>query len=714
MANVPYSPVPTVAPGGRPTSPITENVPKGAFGETIAEAIGHLGSTISGAGDEMFNRAKAMQELAQQSEANQAVANYQIELGKAHADYQTLQGKNAVDAFPKYIDSTEEIRQKVGSSLSSPYAQKLFDNESRQTRGRSIFNAAGHAATENRKFAQGASKARIDAAGNAAMQTPEDEEAFQAGLSTVRNETEMEGTLSGWSDDQKADAVANATSQYHVKRVQALAKQAPFTAQKLLDTAVSRGDIKGQDIGKITDYVASQTHAVGARQISSEVLSGNNLSFGAKPVDIKLAQMAIGGYESGSNYSTIGPTHPTMGAALGKYQVMSANLPEWLKQSNLPPMTDAEFLKSPSAQDQVFNTIFGGYMKEGGSFNEAASKWFSGKSIAESGLRKDINGTTVQKYLANTNAILAHNAPLADKVAAAKARAEELSPNDPLMGDYAEQRIITDTNKTNAIKRDDEWNNKQAVENVLVTGGPDGKIPTSVEELKAADPKAEAAFNAMLPSDQRKYMKVLAQNAKGDTAFTDEKLREYARLKGMAQTDPAEFLSQDVVSADLPISARKELVNLQGKLSKNAEADPRGARAIGILKPMLQDAGITTKDKDTYYQFYGALMNSLQDYQDENKKAPDTKEVQVIGARLLQQQVYSPGMLWDTKAPLFQIPVPDDAAKIIKADPRWTEIGITPTDEQVRRIYVQSQYQKLYGGKASAAKAAVGPQVPRE
>lgn len=714
MASIPYDPTPSVAPSAPPTPYRSENVPAGAFGQGIAEATQHLGAVMQKSGDELWQRAIAMQQLSQQSEANTAVANYQIELGKAHANFQSTEGKNAVDQFPDYIESTEKLRTDIGAGLTSDYARKLFDAETRSTRGRSIFNAAGHAATENKRFALGASKARIDAAGSAALSEPTDESEFQSGLKTANDEVEQQAALQGWSPEQKEQARANETSKLWVQRIQGLAKQQPFTAQKLLDKAVADGSIKGEAIGKITDYVNKQTYTVGARQLSNEVLSGGNLSFGSKPVDVKQAQAAIGGYESGGNYNAVGPTHATMGRALGKYQVMEANLPDWLAKSGIPAMTPAEFLKSPSAQDQVFNTIFGGYMKEHGSFNEAASMWFSGKTMAEAGGRKDVNGTTVPSYLANTNAILARTMPLSDKVAAGKARALEASPNDPMLGDYVEQRIIADSNREAAVKRDDEFRNRQQVESVLVTGDKDGHIPTSPEELKAASPEAEAAWNAMQPSDQRKYMKVLAQNAKGDTAWTEDKLRDYSRIKGMAQADPAEFLSQDVVSMDLPVSARKELVNLQAKLKGKAEGDPRVTAAIGILKPDLQAAGITTKDKDTYYQFVGALQDALETYQADNKKAPPADEVRKIGARLLQTVPGSGyfGSSWGASQ-MYQLPVPDDAAKIIKEDPSWAALGITPTDEQVRRIYSRSQYNKLYGGKATPSKPS-GPQAPRE
>src|SRR5437879_1731285 len=100
----------------------------------------------------------------------------------------------------------------------------------------------------------------------------------------------------------------------------------------------------------------------------------------------------------------------------------------------------------------------------------------------------------------------------------------------------------------------------------------------------------------------------------------------------MERVDPVEFLAQDIPSLDMPMSARKELINLQGRATVKAEGDPRVTRAINILKPDLQAAGITTKNKDEYYQFVGGLQDALETYQQDNKKSPPADEIRKIGA----------------------------------------------------------------------------------
>lgn len=144
---------------------------------------------------------------------------------------------------------------------------------------------------------------------------------------------------------------------------------------------------------------------------ASPVMVGNRsdaLSYGAGPVSIDRAKRAIGTFESGNNYESVGPqTH--LGRALGRYQVMEKELPRQLKQAGLPPMTPHEFLRDPEAQDKLFENAFGGLMNKYGNFNDTASMWFSGRPAAEAGNRRDVLGTTVPQYLANTNAILARD-----------------------------------------------------------------------------------------------------------------------------------------------------------------------------------------------------------------------------------------------------------------------------------------------------------------
>ena len=83
---------------------------------------------------------------------------------------------------------------------------------------------------------------------------------------------------------------------------------------------------------------------------------------------------AEGQQESGGNYDAVNSSS----GALGRWQVMPANLPGWLAQSGLPNMTASQYLHSPKAQDRLAWVILGGDFDRYGA-RGAASVWYSGQ-----------------------------------------------------------------------------------------------------------------------------------------------------------------------------------------------------------------------------------------------------------------------------------------------------------------------------------------------
>jgi hypothetical protein len=712
MPQVPYTGVPTVAPELNPQPRYTADVRPESFGVNVWQAVQNLGNTTQKVGDEVYARGLAMQDLYNHSEAQQAASDYMQKAGELHANFSSLQGKAAVDAYPQYISDLKDARANVRNGLSNGMSAKLYDSESLSTMGRTIFNGAGHAATQNKVYAVGASEARVAAISDRTLSTPQDEDAFQDGLQDAEDEVRAQGQLKGWGGDQVEEAVSQQTSGLWAQRIKGLVKTQPITAGKMLEQAVKDGDVQGEDIAKLTNLVQASRNTVGARMISHDVATGASGRWGEGPVDIKQAAQAVAQVESGGNYDAIGPT-TAHGRALGKYQVTEENLPEFLAKAGLPAMDAEEFLRNHSAQDQVFAAVFGGYMKQTGSANDAASMWLTGRTQAAAGVAKDAFGTDAKAYVARFNAALGQNAPLAAKIDMGNRLAAEQVPDDPLFPDYVRDRITTDNNKQISVRRDDDFHNRQTIETALM-GQEGGKLPTTVEEL-TADPKTADAWERLVqdnPAAARRYMGVMARNAKGDHNWNDDSLRKYQAFKGLAQNDPAEFADANVIETDLPNSAKRELINLQQRVRGQATGDPRVQRAINILTPDLQAAGISRKaDKDQYDEFTGALADQLQDFAQENKRAPKVDEVKTIGARLLQAHT-TKGWLWNSQTPTFQIPVPSEEAEKIKASPEWTKLGVTPTDQQVQRIYTRKTYQDLYGGTPKSATVPAGAKAP--
>lgn len=710
---VPYSGAPEVSPELRPLSSVGVNSPLAAFGGATAQATEGFGKALAGAGTELFNRAAAMQQLNEQARASEAASDFTTQLGQLHADFTSKQGKDAVDSYQGYIAGVNSLRQKIRDGLGSDFARKTYDQESRFMQARAIWSAAGYVGSQNRQFILGASQARIDTAANAALITPEDEEAFQHSIETTKSEIQHQAQLGGWDPDKTNLESANAVSKLWSARIQGLAKTAPFTAQRLLDKAIQDKQIVGSDLAALQDFVKKQQYTTGARAEAGKIMAGNSLAFGEGRVPIDKAAMAIGGFESHNNYAAVGPETKTMGHGLGKFQTMSKNLAPWLAEAGMPTMTESQFLADGAAQEKLFAFKFGQYMDEYGSFNNAAKMWFAGTTNPKPGANdatSTTKGTTVPGYLSGTNAILARGASASDLSNAARARAQQLAPNDPTFGDYLEQHTMTLHNNQMRIQREDEFNNRQTIENALVTGQQNGAMPTTVEDL-TIDPDVKLAWDALKPSDQRKYMGVLAKNAKGDIAWTPDSLKSYQKMVGAAidpmrsPEDTEEFMKTDITTMDIPISAKRELIKMQMKVFKNQDAAPQMGHALAVLGPTLQAAGIDKKNKDDYNQFLGSLHEVMTQFLADNKAPPKDKDIQVMGSRLLQQMKtpawYNP---WST-TPMYQITVPDEAKKMI-TDSWVRQHGAMPTDQQIQGIYTASQYQNLYGKSRT-------PSVPR-
>lgn len=118
--------------------------------------------------------------------------------------------------------------------------------------------------------------------------------------------------------------------------------------------------------------------------------------------------------DGSGGYAAVGPTHPKMGRALGRYQVMEANIGPWSKAALGREVTAEEFLATPEIQDAVFDHRFGGYVQKYGNPQDAASAWFTGRPLAQGANAKDVLGTSGSEYVNKFNNALAGAGILSD------------------------------------------------------------------------------------------------------------------------------------------------------------------------------------------------------------------------------------------------------------------------------------------------------------
>lgn len=108
---------------------------------------------------------------------------------------------------------------------------------------------------------------------------------------------------------------------------------------------------------------------------------------------------AIASIESAGSgdYAAVGPTHPKLGRALGRYQVMEANIGPWSKKHLGREVTPDEFLADPKLQDAIFDAEFGSYVQKYGP-EGAAQAWFGGEGGVGKLGRQDSLGTSIGEY----------------------------------------------------------------------------------------------------------------------------------------------------------------------------------------------------------------------------------------------------------------------------------------------------------------------------
>lgn len=138
----------------------------------------------------------------------------------------------------------------------------------------------------------------------------------------------------------------------------------------------------------------------GGNDVASALLPSQDIGLGAgSPADMDAYRNAIASIESAGSgdYSAIGPTHDTLGRALGKYQIMEANIAPWAREALGREVTADEFLANPELQDAIFDHRFGQYVQKYGPAG-AAQAWLGGEGGVGKLGRTDALGTSIGDY----------------------------------------------------------------------------------------------------------------------------------------------------------------------------------------------------------------------------------------------------------------------------------------------------------------------------
>ncbi len=177
------------------------------------------------------------------------------------------------------------------------------------------------------------------------------------------------------------------------QKVKATAQDASVLVGRRPRKEVAPYDPAKEDNQVFQDMILSYMQNTGPMVDTSYQGTGGGGGF--KPVEgpLSAAREAIAAVESSGNYKAIGPV-VEKGAykgqrAIGRYQVMEGNIGPWTEEALGRRLTTEEFLADQQAQDAVVEYQLSKSVKKYGTYEDAASVWFTGRPVAQAGNASD-------------------------------------------------------------------------------------------------------------------------------------------------------------------------------------------------------------------------------------------------------------------------------------------------------------------------------------
>lgn len=256
------------------------------------------------------------------------------------------------------------------------------------------------------------------------------------GLNYGGNEAEVENKEVGWIDSKGSLNIFGklkvpGTNQTFRKAAKDIAKQedkvdskkALYTkilnnadeSDRYQSSAISTAKVMFKSLDKQSKQIAEKKEAMASYQdlILSMTDKQPHMRFGGRVEykeggeigddDVTKLAEAIGAFESSGKYDALGKRvtkGPYKGQqALGKYQVMPDNLPEWSKEALGREVSVEEFLSHPEIQDKIARHRVGVLYKQYKNPKDVASAWFSGGPLSKDKGQTDDNNTNVPDYV---------------------------------------------------------------------------------------------------------------------------------------------------------------------------------------------------------------------------------------------------------------------------------------------------------------------------
>lgn len=281
MPQIPVQAEPLVKPSGQPISPLRIDARSDAFGSTVARGIREVGSAVSGAGDAGADAAIKFQHIQNQASVDEAYANkFSPEFRDMYQKYYALQGKDAVEQMPQYIQDMTALRNKHADDLANPAQKHLFNQMSRRRVEMELDGMARYADNQNKVWRKNTSDAFLKSQVDQAGDFYNDEVKFGSAIGAGAAEIDRYGAQSGQSSEEMRARVSKFTADVWSNRVRRMAMLDPLGAQKLYDGNKTQ---MTEHAVQLEHELKGLTYPVQARQIADASIA----AIPATKVDIR-------------------------------------------------------------------------------------------------------------------------------------------------------------------------------------------------------------------------------------------------------------------------------------------------------------------------------------------------------------------------------------------------------------------------------------------
>jgi len=205
MPKAPYTPNVDVALSGQEIPEFRPTVRPEAFGVNVGQAIEKLGSTFEQAGNQVFNTAVQLQEEHLRTKAMNASTQYYAQTAKTRQDFLAAENPGP-EGLQKYIKDIGDARDKIRGTIAEPYAQRLYDNETRVDLERAYTAGAVHAATGTRRATMQAMQAQEEVYKGRIAEDPANMEGFKENLRNLLDS--IDRRLGPYGQQAKPETIA--------------------------------------------------------------------------------------------------------------------------------------------------------------------------------------------------------------------------------------------------------------------------------------------------------------------------------------------------------------------------------------------------------------------------------------------------------------------------------------------------------------------------